>query len=90
MHGVSVFHCFVVPLQDVRGGHVFWRGVVGGGLVPEGEGVDGMGGVELLEGHLREANTEEKRKKMSCGKCKTTIWCGHAANTMHHVTRKER
>lgn len=47
---------------------MFWRGVFGGGLVPEGEGVDGMGGVEFFEGHLRRANTEGEQEQKNIQK----------------------
>lgn len=52
MHGVRVLHGLAVPLQHGGGGDVLGRGVAGGGLVPEGQLVDGVGGVELLQRHL--------------------------------------
>lgn len=53
VHGVCVLHGLVMSIQDSRRGHVLGRRLPGWWLVPEREVVDGVGGVEVLQRHLR-------------------------------------
>lgn len=62
VHGVCVLHSFVVPLQQSGSGFVLSGGVSGGGLVPEGQGIDRVGRVERLQRHLNKNKKRKQRK----------------------------